>query len=810
MKNYLLPIICFLILLSVPKVIAQKFVDFYKAGVKLNQEQKWVQSVEYFDAALKVSSTDTKAIASRTGRPSEYFPNRELGVAYFMQGKKTEAKRYLEKSFTDEPTERAVEYLRKIDSNWQDPRSLADIPKPPKPLFEKERLEKSAEIVEGGQSITFKVPVRNDGEGKFEKGLLRIVPQNIGKGIEFDPTVVVGDIRGSSSRTAQVTIRTNDLLIDGKASFVLKLENELGTVWDEIPISFKTQSPPVPLLRVVGLVASNDGKLILEKGRRTKAVKLLLKNEGRGMFNKPTMALTFNDQPITAGGATLTTILAGETVTIPCDLFVPSNFAATTATIMVNVREPGGVYNLSEKLTVPVQEPITPLVHFDKKAIKWEGTREGFITLLSQPTVKYNIINESDEPVKDLVVRMVQTPVNAGFSVPGSKKIAALESNKTTEDELKMSVLSKLLKGNQAKFTLRLENTQGKLLDKMEVEASILLPAKQTTPPPTIAETNALIDKVNQNLDSKFIARIALLGDQFDDLATKKDYLANLIKECLKKGAKVAFFNDIVPEELIKSGKFNEKLPAETYLNNSLIWYDNYQVDFQLEKALYSPIQFNEKGDAFLDVYVKKAFEGTSKSTDFKEVKVTNNSLLKIKYTFQRNKQKDGQWTSTELYIEGIERTVENPQMTETNFTKQQWDAKESEETNELMSLSTVLSPLVVTLKSKLPATAKKFVAEPFIEKNGKYADNNVLRVQNQLISELNAKRLKWIDAADWDAAKAVPGEDFVLEGKYEMLSSGLKLSLTLRNFRTFEVIAETTTNIGLELLGIVKNKTNP
>jgi hypothetical protein len=468
------------------------------------------------------------------------------------------------------------------------------------------------------------------------------------------------------------------------------------------------------------------------------------------------------------------------------------------------------VYNLNEKLIVSVQEPLTPLVHFDKEAIKWEGTREGFITLLSQPTVKYNIINESDELAKDLIVRMVQTPVNPGFSVPGSKKIVALESNKTAEDELKLGVLPKLLKGNQAKFTLRLENTQGKLLDKMDVETAILLPSKQVILPPTIVETNALIDKVNQNLDSKFIARIVLLGDQFDDLATKKDYLTNLIKECLKKGSKVAFFNDIVPEELIKSGKFNEKLPAETYLNNSLIWYDNYQVDFQLEKALYSPIQFNEKGDAFLDVYVQKSFAGTSKSTDFKDVKVTNNSLLKIKYTFQRQKQKDGQWTSTELYIEGIEKVVDSLQMTDANFTKQQWDAKEGEETNELMSLSTVLSPLAATLKSKVPATAKRFVAEPFIEKNGKYGDNTVLRVQNQLISELSVKRLKWIDAADWDATKAVPGEDFILEGKYELLSSGLKLSLTLRNFRTFEILAETTTNIGLELLGIAKNKTNP
>jgi len=810
MNRFRLILIVAFVYVSTEQVAAQKFVDFYKIGAKKNQEQKWTESVEYFDAALKVSTTDTKAIASRTGRPSEYFPNRELGIAYFMQGKKEEAKRHLEKSFLDEPTERAREFLLKIDPNWQDPRSIADIPKPPKPVFEKERLEKSSEVVEGGQSITFKVLIRNEGEGKFEKGLVRVVPQTIGKGIEFDPAVAVGDVRAGANRSMQVTIRTNSLLVDGKASFLLKLESESGTLWDEIPVSFKTQSPPVPLLRVVGLVASNDGKLILEKGRRTRAVKLLLKNEGRGLFNKPTIALTFNDQPLPIGGTAPTTILAGETVTIPCDLFVPSGYTATTATVTVSVQESSGLYNLSEKLTVPVQEPLTPLIHFDKEAVKWEGTREGFITLLSQPAVKYNIINESDEPVKDLVVRIIQTPVNPGFSVPGSKKIASLESNKAAGDEFKLSVSPKLLKGNQAKFTLRLENVQGKLLDKMEVEAAILLPPKQVITPPTVAETNALIDKVNQEVDSKFISRLGLMGDAFDELSLKKDYLTNLMKECLKKGTNVNFYNDIVPEELIKSGKLRETLPAETYLNNSLIWYDSYQVEFQVEKALYSPIQFNEKGEPFLDMYVEKSFTGTSKSTDFNEVKVANKNWLQIKYTFQRNKQKDGKWTSAQLYIAGIDRVISNDKLTESNFTKEQWETKEGEEISELMSLSTVLNPVVAALKNKLPATAKRLVAEPFIEKNGKYGDTDILRVQNQLISELNVKRLKWTDVNDWDAGKAVPGEDFILEGKYELLSSGLKLSLTLRNFRTFEIMAETTTNIGLELVGTVKNKTNP
>ncbi|MEZ4905185.1 MAG: hypothetical protein R2822_27265 [Spirosomataceae bacterium] len=89
----------------------------------------------------------------------------------------------------------------------------------------------------------------------------------------------------------------------------------------------------------------------------------------------------------------------------------------------------------------------------------------------------------------------------------------ALEANKIAKDELKLGVFSKLLKDTKTKFTLRLENPQGKLLDKIDIDVPILLPPKQSVLLPSVAETNALIEKINQNLDSKFIARISLMGD---------------------------------------------------------------------------------------------------------------------------------------------------------------------------------------------------------------------------------------------------------------------------------------------------------
>lgn len=103
-----------------------------------------------------------------------------------MQGKKEEAKQLLEKSYHDEPTDRALEFLQKLDPAWMSNHQLATIPQP-KPLFEKEKLEKSAESVEGGGSLTFKISVRNEGEGRFDNGKIRIAALHKPKALNLSP-----------------------------------------------------------------------------------------------------------------------------------------------------------------------------------------------------------------------------------------------------------------------------------------------------------------------------------------------------------------------------------------------------------------------------------------------------------------------------------------------------------------------------------------------------------------------------------------------------------------------------------------------
>ncbi|MCP1385581.1 tetratricopeptide repeat protein [Runella salmonicolor] len=789
-----------LLIFAVSEAKGQSYVTYYKKGESLSQSKNWPEAIEYLKAALQGSGVDKKSIATRNG-VAAYFPNRELGIIYFMQGKKEEAKQLLEKSYRDEPTDRALEFLQKLDPSWMSNHQLATIPQP-KPLFEKEKLEKSAESVEGGGSLTFKIPVRNEGEGRFDNGKIRIAAATPVKGVEFEPLVAVGDVRGGGSRLVQITIRTNQLLTDGKAALTLSLESESGTVWDELPISFSTLSPPTPLIKLVGLFAGNDAKLVLEKGRRVKAVKLLLKNEGRGTLVKPRITLTLNEQPISPIINGLTTILAGETATIPCEFFIPSSFVAAAATVGVTVQEGSGTYTFSEKIAVPVQEPVTPLVHFDKTMTQWEGTREGFITRLSQPTLKYAVVNESDEPSKDLIVKVVQAPTNVGLLVPASKKVAPLESNKTVGDEAKLSVSPKLLKGTLAKFTLRLENPQGKLLDKMDVEVPVLVPTKPKVSIPSAEESHNLIVKIGEFLENNFYFNLRSMGSADEDIETKSNFQKELVRLCFKKGDKVSIGNDIVPSELILAGKFPEAYEAESYLNNLFLWYDSYQVDFQSDDARFSPILFSEKGIPYVDVYVSKTFTGKSKSKDFLGVTVTQENLLQIKIVFDRYRQSNGKWDSRQLSVKGVEK-VKIPTTIAVFPTAEEWEKKEANEKNELMSLSSTLNGLVENLKSKLPPTTKRLVAEHFMKKDGKSEEIYTYKIENELTASLALKKIKWINAEEWDPLKAVPNEEFLMEGTYELGTAGLKLKINVRNFRTYESVGEAEAIINPELLGI-------
>jgi tetratricopeptide (TPR) repeat protein len=117
--------VCVLFLALFPGFcFGQTFFEYYENGVKYAGIDSLDKALACFEKALKIRKSDDKQARTYGVRFAEYFPNRELGIILYKRDSLNLAIDYLEKSMSDEPTQRAKDYLVTIGQVKHD-RSLA-------------------------------------------------------------------------------------------------------------------------------------------------------------------------------------------------------------------------------------------------------------------------------------------------------------------------------------------------------------------------------------------------------------------------------------------------------------------------------------------------------------------------------------------------------------------------------------------------------------------------------------------------------------------------------------------------------------
>jgi len=112
MKNFLS-----ILLISLMSVSAagQTFYDYYSKGQKNQNKQNWSNAILNYQLAIDIKENDEKRVRTYGVNFIEYFPNREMGVVYFELGEHKTARIYLEKSLSTQFSDRAQDYLSKIE-----------------------------------------------------------------------------------------------------------------------------------------------------------------------------------------------------------------------------------------------------------------------------------------------------------------------------------------------------------------------------------------------------------------------------------------------------------------------------------------------------------------------------------------------------------------------------------------------------------------------------------------------------------------------------------------------------------------------
>jgi tetratricopeptide (TPR) repeat protein len=106
--------IVFLFLLAGRLVSGQTFFEHYQEGLKYMKIDSLNEAESCFKHALKFRNSDDRQARTYGMRFIEYFPNRELGIIYYKRQQLDLAIDFLEKSMSDESSDRAKEYLLAI------------------------------------------------------------------------------------------------------------------------------------------------------------------------------------------------------------------------------------------------------------------------------------------------------------------------------------------------------------------------------------------------------------------------------------------------------------------------------------------------------------------------------------------------------------------------------------------------------------------------------------------------------------------------------------------------------------------------
>lgn len=103
-----------LLLLLALGVSGQTFYDHYSNGQKSQRKSNWEEAVQNYHKAIQLKKDDEKRVRTYGVNFIDYFPNRELGIAYYRLKDFKNARLYLEQSLNSQYSERAHEYLAKL------------------------------------------------------------------------------------------------------------------------------------------------------------------------------------------------------------------------------------------------------------------------------------------------------------------------------------------------------------------------------------------------------------------------------------------------------------------------------------------------------------------------------------------------------------------------------------------------------------------------------------------------------------------------------------------------------------------------
>ncbi|OQX87011.1 hypothetical protein B6D60_04980 [candidate division KSB1 bacterium 4484_87] len=179
---FLFIVLLVIFFVSIVSYAGGRWYNFYDQALKLMQQKQYAAAVEKFNQALKTKSKDTKKIKTYGMHFISYFPHREKGICLFYLGQTEQARNELQLSIRQQYSQRAQDFLTKINGGVVPPpappvqlppkkEEIKVKPLPPKPIPQSTSPKRVGERM--GIAV---LPFESKGLGQ-EMGEINIVEQ---------------------------------------------------------------------------------------------------------------------------------------------------------------------------------------------------------------------------------------------------------------------------------------------------------------------------------------------------------------------------------------------------------------------------------------------------------------------------------------------------------------------------------------------------------------------------------------------------------------------------------------------------------
>jgi len=181
----------------------EKFYNYYEKGMKFMMKQDWQRALEEFKSAASLEFKDAKKKRTYGTRFIEYFPHREIGIAYFYLGEYEEALSELKLSLAFKGSKRAAAFINKIETaggvseiTGKSPEELKLEEEERQAVLEQERLamiqkqeEEKKKLEEQKKQEKLQEKEEEQRKKKFEQEQLNKMKVPVGA-LTYDPSMV--------------------------------------------------------------------------------------------------------------------------------------------------------------------------------------------------------------------------------------------------------------------------------------------------------------------------------------------------------------------------------------------------------------------------------------------------------------------------------------------------------------------------------------------------------------------------------------------------------------------------------------------